>query len=145
MPEKIDGDIARFKRGPISPQLAITASPSKIPTAARKARGSPNGKTGRGKGISRLNGYQFVIGKNHKAEAICLVWHGESESEVTPEVLAEAANEVTQAGLKRPFRIYGTFCRVADTRSWRFYQIPDEILAQLNIEEELEAEEACQA
>lgn len=102
-------------------------------------------ETGRGKGISRLNGYQFVIGKNHKAEAICLVWQGESESEVTPEVLAEAANEVTQAGLKRPFRIYGTFCRVADTRSWRFYQIPDEILAQLNIEEELEAEEACQA
>src|SRR5436309_97764 len=36
--------------------------------------------------------------------------------------------------LKRPFRIYGTFCRVADVAtSWRFCQIPDEILAQMHI------------
>jgi adenine-specific DNA-methyltransferase len=52
---------------------------------------------------------------------------------------------VSQAGLKRPFRIYGTFCRVGDTQSWKFCQIPDEILAQMHIAEELKAEAACPA
>ena len=39
--------------------------------------------------------------------------------------------EVTAAGLKLPFRIYGPSCRIANTASWRFCQIPDEILAQM--------------
>ena len=94
-------------------------------------------ETGRGKGIACVTGQKYIIGRNHRAEAICLVWDGAENSEVTPEILKAASKEVSQAGLKKPFRIYGTFCRVGDTQSWKFCQIPDEILAQMHIAEEL--------
>ncbi|HEX3067268.1 MAG TPA: site-specific DNA-methyltransferase [Thermoanaerobaculia bacterium] len=93
-------------------------------------------ETGRGRGIVRLAGNRYVIGKNNRAEGICLVWNGEQDSEVTPEHLRAAAEEVDKLKLKRPFRIYGTFCRVADTKNWKFCQIPDDIVAQMHIEEE---------
>jgi adenine-specific DNA-methyltransferase len=98
-------------------------------------------ETGRGRGISSLSGYKYIIGKNHRSEAICLLWNGLNDSEVTPEHLEKASKEVSKAGLKRPFRIYGTFCRVGDTTSWKFCQIPDEILAQMHIVEEIGDEE----
>ena len=97
-------------------------------------------ETGRGRGIAAVSGYKYIIGRNHRAEAICLVWHGADKSEVTPNILKAASKEVSQAGLKRPFRIYGTFCRVGDTQSWKFCQIPDEILSQMHIAEEFESE-----
>jgi len=100
-------------------------------------------ETGRGKGIAALAGHKYIIGRNHRAEAICLVWNGADNSEVTPDILKAASKEVSQAGLKRPFRIYGTFCRVGDTQSWKFCQIPDEILAQMHIAEEVAAEVPC--
>ena len=99
-------------------------------------------ETGRGRGIVALPGYTYIIGRNHRSEAICLVWNGADDSEVTPEILKAASKEVAQAGLRKPFRIYGTFCRVGDTQSWRFCQIPDEILAQMHITEETHHEEA---
>ncbi len=102
-------------------------------------------ETGRGKGITWLSGYKYVIGRNHRSEAICLLWNGVDNSEVTPEHLKKASKEVSEAGLKRPFRIYGTFCRVGDTASWKFCQIPDEIIAQMHIEEEIKSEAACPA
>jgi adenine-specific DNA-methyltransferase len=95
-------------------------------------------ETGKGRGITRMPGHKYIIGKNQRNEAICLVWNGEAKGEVTKEHLKAAAEEVTAAGLKRPFRIYGTFCRVGDTASWKFCQIPDEILAQMHIHEDLE-------
>lgn len=95
-------------------------------------------ETGRGKGIARLSGYKYIIGRNHRSEGICLVWNGQSNGEVTKAHLKEAAEEVTKAGLKRPFRIYGAYTRVGDTSSWKFCQIPDEILAQMHIQEDLE-------
>ncbi len=98
-------------------------------------------ETGRGRGITRLTGNKYVIGKNHRSEGICLVWNGENDSEVTPEHLKAAAEEVDKLKLKRPFRVYGTFCRIADTKNWKFCQIPDDIVAAMHIEEEL-AEEA---
>lgn len=95
-------------------------------------------ETGRGKCITRMSGHRYVIGKNPRNEAICLVWNGEDDSEVKRDDLRAAAEEVTAAGLKRPFRIYGTFCRVADIgTSWKFCQIPDEILAQMHIQDDL--------
>jgi len=100
-------------------------------------------ETGRGRGITCLAGQKYIIGKNQRSEAICLVWDGVGNSEVTPEILKAASKEVTQAGLKRPFRIYGTFCRVGDTPSWKFCQIPDEILTQIHIDEEVVSEEHC--
>lgn len=102
-------------------------------------------ETGRGKGITSVSGYKYIIGKNHRSEAICLLWNGVKNSEVTPEHLKKASKEVSDAGLKRPFRIYGTFCRVGDTASWKFCQIPDEIIAQMHIEEELKSEAECLA
>lgn len=98
-------------------------------------------ETGRGKGITRLNGHKYIVGRNHRNEAICLVWNGESKGEVSKDDLRKAADEVTAAGLKRPFRIYGKFCLVADTASWKFCKIPDEILAQMHIQEDLGDEE----
>lgn len=89
--------------------------------------------TGRGKGITRVTGYRYIIGKNHRNEAICLVWNGVESREVTKDDLAGAAREVTAASLKRPFRIYGTYCRVGDTPSWQFCQIPDELLEQMRL------------
>jgi adenine-specific DNA-methyltransferase len=102
-------------------------------------------ETGRGKGIVALTGHKYIIGRNHRAEAICLVWNGVANSEVTPDILRAASKEVSQAGLKRPFRIYGTFCRIGDTQSWKFCQIPDEILAQMHIAEDLPDEAGCPA
>lgn len=98
-------------------------------------------ETGKGRGITRLSGHKYIIGKNHRSEALCLIWNGNEDSEVTAEHLSNAAREVSEAGLKRPFRIYGTFCRVGDTSSWKFCQIPDEILAQMHIQEDWEDEE----
>lgn len=99
-------------------------------------------ETGHGKGIERVEGFQYVIGKNHRSEAICLVWYGDEKSEVTKEDLKQAAAEVKQAGLKKPFRIYGRSCRYSDAgASWKFCQIPDEILAQMHIEEDLGEDE----
>jgi adenine-specific DNA-methyltransferase len=102
-------------------------------------------ETGRGRGITCLSGYEYIIGKNHRSEAICLVWNGVHDSEVTPEHLKKASKEVSATGLKRPFRVYGTFCRVGDTTSWKFCQIPDEIIAQMHIEEEIQDQEPCPA
>ena len=95
-------------------------------------------ETGKGLGITRLHGYEYVIGKNHRGHALCLVWNGEIDSEVTKERLRAAAVEVSGAGLKRPFRIYGTHTLVGDTPSWKFCQIPDEILAQMHIQDDLD-------
>ena len=98
-------------------------------------------ETGRGRAITRLTGNVYVIGKNPRGEAICLVWKGADDSEVTPGDLKAAGAEVTALGLKRPYRIYGTHCRISDVpTSWRFCQIPDEILTQMHIEEELAEE-----
>jgi len=94
-------------------------------------------ETGRGRGITRVTGPKYIIGRNLRSEAICLVWNGEKDSEVTPQHLKAATAEVHAAKLRKPFRIYGTFCRVGDTTSWKFCQIPDDILAQMHIEEDL--------
>ncbi len=98
-------------------------------------------ETGRGVGVIRLKRHRFIIGKNPRGEALCLVWNGNDDSEVTRAHLSAAAEEVTAAGLKRPFRIYGTFCRIADTGSWKFCQIPDEILAQMHIDDDAKGDE----
>jgi adenine-specific DNA-methyltransferase len=100
-------------------------------------------ETGRGKGITAVIGSKYIIGKNSRSEAICLVWDGVDNSEVTPDILKAASKEVSEAGLKKPFRIYGTFCRIGDTQSWKFCQIPDEIIAQMHIAEDSQSEVAC--
>jgi len=43
--------------------------------------------------------------------------------------------EAKKLGLKKPLRVYGSTCEVSETDSFRFCQIPDEILAALQIED----------
>lgn len=90
--------------------------------------------TGRGRGISEIAG-EWVIGSNGRGEAICLCWKGRTRSKVTSDVLTDMYDEAGKLRLKRPMRVYGSTCDVGETDSFRFCQIPDEILAALQIDE----------
>lgn len=98
--------------------------------------------TGAGRGITKVAG-TYVVGHNARREAICLIWNGRSDSTVTRQVLVAMYDEVKALGLNRPMRVYGSTCTVGETDSFRFCQIPDEILAalQLGDEELVEAED----
>jgi len=88
-------------------------------------------RTGAGSGIRRVDKKKWVIGANQRSEAIALVWNGTTNSRVTTKIINETLAEAKKLGLKAPVRIYGTTCAVSETRSFRFCQIPDEILASL--------------
>jgi adenine-specific DNA-methyltransferase len=88
-------------------------------------------RTGAGAGIRRIEKHKWVIGVNQRGEPIALVWNGTTNSRVTAKIINEALAEANGLGLKTPLRIYGTTCAVSETRSFRFCQIPDEILGAL--------------
>jgi adenine-specific DNA-methyltransferase len=88
--------------------------------------------TGKGRGIARVGG-EYVIGSNSRQEAICLCWNGRTKSAITRAVLVAMFDEAKALGLRRPIRAYGATCAVGETDSFRFCQIPDEILAALQI------------
>lgn len=90
--------------------------------------------TGRGRGISKVAG-SYVIGHNSKQEAICLCWNGRTDSTITRDVLVAMFAEAKKHGLRRPIRAYGATTDVGETDSFRFCQIPDEILAALQIDQ----------
>jgi adenine-specific DNA-methyltransferase len=97
-------------------------------------------RTGAGSGIRRINGPQWIIGANGRNEALALVWQGKTGSRVTSEIINQALAEAKGLDLKTPLRIYGTTCALSETRTFRFCQIPDEILASLasdTVEDEL--------
>lgn len=91
--------------------------------------------TGVGRGIEKISG-RYVIGANARREAIALCWNGRSQSKVDRNVLRAMFQEAKDLGLGRPLRVYGTTCTVGETDSFRFCQIPDEILAALQLAEE---------
>ena len=91
--------------------------------------------TGVGSGISKSSG-EYVIGYNARREAICLCWNGRKNSTVTREVLVAMFQEAKVMDLKRPIRVYGSTCDVGETESFRFCQIPDAILAALQLVDE---------
>ncbi len=88
-------------------------------------------RSGVGSGIRRITGKQWVVGTNLRGEGLALVWNGKTGSRVTSRIINEALAESKSLGLKTLLRIYGTTCAVSETRSFRFCQIPDEILASL--------------
>jgi adenine-specific DNA-methyltransferase len=90
--------------------------------------------TGKGRGITRVAG-EYVIGQNPRGEAICLRWNGRKKSAITREVLVAMFEEAKTRGLRKPIRAYAATCEIGETDSFRFCQIPDEILAALQIEE----------
>ena len=95
--------------------------------------------TGKGRGITRVAGGEYVIGQNGRQEAICLCWNGRTKSAITRDVLVAMFDEAKERGLRRPLRAYGATCEVGETDSFRFCQIPDEILAALQIADEDDA------
>jgi len=88
-------------------------------------------RTGAGSGIRRIGGRKWIIGANERGEGIALVWNGSTDSRVTTSIINAALSETKALELKTPLRIYGRTCAVSETRSFRFCQIPDEILASL--------------
>jgi adenine-specific DNA-methyltransferase len=94
--------------------------------------------TGKGRGITRVAG-EYVIGHNGRQEAICLCWNGRTKSAITRDVLVAMFDEAKECGLRRPLRAYGATCEVGETDSFRFCQIPDEILAALQMTEDDDA------
>jgi adenine-specific DNA-methyltransferase len=88
-------------------------------------------RSGAGSGIRRVTGKQWVVGANNRGEGLALVWNGTTGSRVTSKIINEALAESKKLSLKTPLRIYGTTCAVSETRSFRFCQIPDEIVASL--------------
>lgn len=93
-------------------------------------------RSGARSGIRAVSGSKFIIGSNQRGEAIALHWLGPVDSEVNIDIINAAIAEAKDLGLKTPVRIYGTTCRRSETKSFVFCQIPDEILAQLHLEEE---------
>jgi len=91
--------------------------------------------TGKGRGIKRLDG-DYLIGSNPRKEGICLCWNGRANSTITRDVLTGMFEEAKLRGLRRPLRVYGSTCEVGETESFRFCQIPDEILAALQLDDE---------
>jgi adenine-specific DNA-methyltransferase len=91
--------------------------------------------TGTGRGIRRVAGAKYVIGTNSRGEGISLYWHGRATSTVTAEILTEMFTEADRLGVRRPLRVYASTCQVGETTSFRFCQIPDEILARLALDE----------
>lgn len=97
-------------------------------------------RSGTRSGIRRVDGKRWVIGANQRGEALALVWRGAAKSQVNTDVINEALKETIELGLKTPIRIYGTTCNISETKSFVFCQIPDEILAALQIEDEIPLE-----
>lgn len=93
-------------------------------------------RSGTRAGIRRIGGKKWIIGANQRGEALALVWYGTTNSQVNAAVINEALAEAKELGLKTPLRIYGTTCNISETKSFVFCQIPDEILAALQIEED---------
>lgn len=93
-------------------------------------------RSGTRSGIRRIDGKKWIIGTNQRGEALALVWGGSTNSQVNTHVINEALAEAAAIGLKTPMRIYGTTCTISETKSFVFCQIPDEILASLQVEDE---------
>lgn len=91
--------------------------------------------TGVGRGITKLTA-THIIGFNARNEAIALCWNGRHHSTVSRELLGEMFAEAKELKLSKPLRVYGTTCTVGETESFRFCQIPDEILAALQLTED---------
>jgi adenine-specific DNA-methyltransferase len=94
--------------------------------------------TGVGRGIKKVAG-TYIVGSNARNEAIALCWKGRTRSTVDRQILRSMFEEAKALGLQKPLRVYGTTCTVGETESFRFCQIPDEILAALQIAEEEES------
>jgi adenine-specific DNA-methyltransferase len=87
--------------------------------------------SGRGGGIRAIEGAQWVIGRNVRNEAICLLFDSDEHAALTSEILREMYGEANELGLNKPLRVYGTRTEVFASDSFRFFKLPDEVSTNL--------------
>jgi adenine-specific DNA-methyltransferase len=87
--------------------------------------------SGRGAGIKPIDG-NWVIGANSRRQAICLGYSVEGDA-VTAADLREMFLEADSLGLARPLRVYGSACDILESDGFSFFQIPEELLANLSV------------
>ena len=87
--------------------------------------------SGRGSGIKSIDG-KWVIGSNSRRQAICLGYSVDGDA-VTAADLHEMFLEADGLGLVRPLRVYGSACEVLESDGFAFFQIPEELLANLSV------------
>lgn len=92
----------------------------------------------------RMDGYEYLIGKTRLGFGIALVWERgnvRGHQPLTKEIRSKIMEEARRAGVHKPVYIYA----VANTSPlndnlYRFQQIPDSLLARLNLLEEEETD-----
>lgn len=85
----------------------------------------------------RVDGHTYLIGKTRLGYGIALVWepaNNKDQQLLTWPILEKILDEVEEAKLSKPVHIYatGNTAAVSDDL-YRFHQIPDAILARLNL------------
>jgi adenine-specific DNA-methyltransferase len=134
--EALEGGFTFLKTGKeLDRDAILSLERAKIASVIRQTD-----RTGLAGGIQAVAGKRYVIGRNRRKEAIALHWEGREKSAITGRIVNEALKEASALGLATPTRIYGTTCRISETPSFVFCQIPDEIMASLYLDE-LEAAE----
>ena len=89
--------------------------------------------TGRGRGITRVRRRLRDRRRIRGRRRFVCAGTGATKSVITRDVLVAMFDEAKASGLRRPLRVYGSTCEVGPTDSFRFLQIPDEILAALQM------------
>jgi adenine-specific DNA-methyltransferase len=125
--EDLPGGFSFFRLGEqIDREAFATFQRHTVIEAIRQADAS-----GRGSGIKPVDG-KWVIGTNGRRQAICLGYHADGGA-VTADDLREMYLEAQELGLARPLRVYGAACEVLESEGFSFFQIPDELLANLSV------------
>ncbi|TWR25489.1 site-specific DNA-methyltransferase [Mucilaginibacter achroorhodeus] len=90
----------------------------------------------------RMDGYQYLIGKTRLGYGIALVWqpgNTNGHQVLTKSIRSEIMKEADLAGVTKPVYIYAVAnVSPINDELYRFQQIPDSILARLNLLEEEE-------
>lgn len=87
--------------------------------------------SGRGSGIRAIEG-DYVIGANRRGQPIALVWR-DGSGHVTLGDVRAIFEEAKALDLTWPVRVYGTSCEVEETDDFRFFRLPDEVIANLTV------------
>lgn len=92
----------------------------------------------------RMDGYQYLIGKTRLGYGIALVWETgkvNGHQALTRQIRSEIMKEAERAQVTKPVYIYAVAnVSPINDELYRFQQIPDSILARLNLLEEEEEE-----
>ncbi|MCE0321907.1 hypothetical protein LVW14_26570, partial [Klebsiella pneumoniae] len=88
----------------------------------------------------RMDGYKYLIGKTKLGFGIALVWEAgkaNGHQPLTREIRSVIMDEAKKANVNRPVYIYAVAnVSPLNDQLYRFQQIPDSILARLNLLEE---------